>query len=121
MNGKCRLPVAILRFAFRAKAATAFRLMASASPTAILGISAFYHDSAACVVVDVRIVEAAQEERFSRKKHDHRVPELGNRKTESGSGAGGLFQPRPTLGREAVFLVGALWHIRDYHLKPSGG
>lgn len=42
--------------------------------TAILGISAFYHDSAAALVVDGEIVAAAQEERFSRKKHDHEFP-----------------------------------------------
>ena len=42
--------------------------------TAILGISAFYHDAAAALVVDGRIVAAAQEERFSRKKHDERFP-----------------------------------------------
>jgi carbamoyltransferase len=41
----------------------------------ILGISAFYHDSAACLLVDGDIVAAAQEERFSRKKHDPRFPE----------------------------------------------
>ena len=40
----------------------------------ILGISAFYHDSAACLLADGEIVAAAQEERFSRKKHDHRFP-----------------------------------------------
>ena len=40
----------------------------------ILGISAFYHDSAAALVTDGRIVAAAQEERFSRKKHDARYP-----------------------------------------------
>ena len=40
----------------------------------ILGISAFYHDSAACLVVDGEIVAAAQEERFTRVKHDHRFP-----------------------------------------------
>ncbi|MFQ5412430.1 MAG: carbamoyltransferase, partial [Phycisphaerae bacterium] len=40
----------------------------------ILGISAFYHDSAACLVQDGRIVAAAQEERFTRKKHDYRFP-----------------------------------------------
>jgi carbamoyltransferase len=40
----------------------------------ILGISAFYHDSAAALVQDGRIVAAAQEERFSRKKHDARFP-----------------------------------------------
>ena len=40
----------------------------------ILGISAYYHDSAACLVRDGDIVAAAQEERFSRKKHDFRFP-----------------------------------------------
>ena len=40
----------------------------------ILGISAFYHDSAAAIVVDGEIVAAAQEERFSRRKHDARFP-----------------------------------------------
>ena len=42
--------------------------------TAILGISAFYHDSAAALIVDGRIVAAAQEERFTRKKHDPGFP-----------------------------------------------
>lgn len=43
--------------------------------TAILGISAFYHDSAAALVVDGRIAAAAQEERFSRLKHDAAFPQ----------------------------------------------
>ena len=43
-------------------------------PTRILGISAFYHDSAACLVEDGRIVAAAQEERFTRRKHDPSFP-----------------------------------------------
>ena len=42
--------------------------------TKILGISAFYHDSAASILVDGNIIAAAQEERFSRKKHDPRYP-----------------------------------------------
>ena len=42
--------------------------------TSILGISAFYHDSAAALILDGKIVAAAQEERFSRKKHDSRYP-----------------------------------------------
>ena len=42
--------------------------------TSILGISAFYHDSAAALVVDGEIIAAAQEERFSRKKHDPDYP-----------------------------------------------
>ena len=44
------------------------------SPIRILGLSAYYHDSAACLLVDGQIVAAAQEERFSRKKHDERFP-----------------------------------------------
>ena len=40
----------------------------------ILGISAFYHDSAACLVRDGEIIAAAQEERFTRKKHDPGFP-----------------------------------------------
>ena len=40
----------------------------------ILGLSAFYHDSAACLVVDGEVVAAAQEERFTRKKHDAGFP-----------------------------------------------
>jgi carbamoyltransferase len=40
----------------------------------ILGISAFYHDSAACLLKDGEILAAAQEERFTRKKHDPRFP-----------------------------------------------
>ena len=42
--------------------------------TAILGISAFYHDSAAALIVDGKIIAAAQEERFTRKKHDPSYP-----------------------------------------------
>ena len=40
----------------------------------ILGVSAYYHDSAACLVSDGDLVAAAQEERFTRKKHDYRFP-----------------------------------------------
>jgi carbamoyltransferase len=43
-------------------------------PTRVLGISAYYHDSAACLVEDGRIVAAAQEERFTRTKHDASFP-----------------------------------------------
>jgi carbamoyltransferase len=44
------------------------------SPEKILGISAFYHDSAAALVIDGKVVAAAQEERFTRKKHDPAFP-----------------------------------------------
>ena len=43
-------------------------------PTYVLGISAFFHDSAAALVRDGEIVAAAQEERFTRKKHDPAFP-----------------------------------------------
>ena len=42
--------------------------------TSVLGLSAFYHDSAAALLVDGEIVAAAQEERFTRKKHDADYP-----------------------------------------------
>ena len=40
----------------------------------ILGLSCFYHDSAACIIEDGEIIAAAQEERFTRKKHDQDFP-----------------------------------------------
>ena len=55
--------------------------------TAILGISAFYHDSAAALVVDGKIVAAAQEERFTRKKHDHDFPTQRDRLLPARGGA----------------------------------
>jgi carbamoyltransferase len=61
------------RFAFRGAAPNTMTQV-GAKRTAILGISAFYHDSAAAIVVDGEIVAAAQEERFTRKKHDPGFP-----------------------------------------------
>ena len=52
----------------------------------ILGISAFYHDSAAALVVDGEIVAAAQEERFTRKKHDAGFPTARDRVLPARSG-----------------------------------
>ena len=40
----------------------------------VLGISAFYHDSAATIIINGKIIAAAQEERFTRKKHDSSYP-----------------------------------------------
>jgi len=58
----------------------------------VLGISAFYHDSAACLVRDGEIVAAAQEERFTRRKHDPRYPgqAIGYCLEEAGITAGEL-------------------------------
>ena len=65
----------------------------------ILGISAYYHDSAACLVRDGKIVAAAQEERFSRKKHDPGFPRHAVEYclAEGGIGRGG------TLGAVAFY------------------
>lgn len=49
-------------------------MQAFARVTTILGLSAFYHDSAAALLIDGRLVAAAQEERFSRRKHDPSFP-----------------------------------------------
>src|ERR1044071_7663320 len=71
--------------------------------TAILGISAFYHDSAAALVIDGELVAAAQEERFSRRKHDAGYPEQAIRYclTEAGLTADDLtyvaFYEKPLL------------------------
>ena len=74
----------------------------------ILGISAFYHDSAAALIEDGRIVAAAQEERFSRKKHDSRFPVHALRSclTEGGIGLGEVdhvvFYDKPFLKFERL-------------------
>jgi carbamoyltransferase len=74
----------------------------------ILGISAFYHDAAAALVRDGRIVAAAQEERFTRKKHDHRFPKHAIEwcLKEAGIGAGQLdavaFYDKPLLKFERM-------------------
>src|SRR5437879_12340308 len=77
-------------------------------PQFILGISAYYHDSAACLTRDGEIVAAAQEERFSRKKHDARFPANAIRYclTERGTGLHGVdnvvFYDKPFLKFERL-------------------
>src|SRR5437879_3490909 len=76
--------------------------------TAILGLSAFYHDSAAALIVDGEIVAAAQEERFTRKKHDAGFPRhaLAYCLGEGGIGISGLaglvFYDKPLLKFERL-------------------
>jgi carbamoyltransferase len=76
--------------------------------TYILGISAFYHDSAAALVADGEIIAAAQEERFTRKKGDHRFPEhavrfcLAQAGIEPGDLAGVAFYDKPLLKFERL-------------------
>jgi len=74
----------------------------------ILGVSAFYHDSATALVEDGRIVAAAQEERFTRKKHDSRFPvhAIGYCLEEAGTGLDGVdfvaFYDKPFLKFERL-------------------
>ncbi|HEY3570352.1 MAG TPA: carbamoyltransferase [Thermoanaerobaculia bacterium] len=69
----------------------------------LLGISAFYHDSAACLVDEGRIVAAAQEERFTRKKHDEGFPSnavrycLAEGNVKPGELGGVVFYDKPLL------------------------
>ncbi|MCW5635519.1 MAG: carbamoyltransferase [Rubrivivax sp.] len=77
-------------------------------PMRILGLSAFYHDSAAALVEDGRIVAAAQEERFTRKKHDSRFPvnAVGYCLREAGTSLAGIdrvvFYDKPFLKFERL-------------------
>ena len=92
--------------------------------TAILGISAFYHDSAAALVVDGEIVAAAQEERFSRVKHDHAFPTeaIAYCLREGGLGPGDLdyvgFYDKPFLKFERLletYLAFAPLGLRSFY------
>jgi carbamoyltransferase len=86
----------------------------------ILGISAFYHDSAAALVVDGQIVAAAQEERFSRKKHDARFPvqAIDYCLSEGGTGIGGIdrvvFYDKPFLKFERLVETYATFAPRGF-------
>jgi carbamoyltransferase len=77
-------------------------------PPHILGLSAFYHDSAACVLADGEIVAAAQEERFTRKKGDAAFPVRAAAYClrEAGIGVGDLtcvaFYDKPLLKFERI-------------------
>jgi carbamoyltransferase len=99
------------------------------SKTAILGISAFYHDSAAALIVDGRIVAAAQEERFTRRKHDERFPERAieyclaeaNLKPADVDYVG--FYDKPLLKFERLhetFLAFAPWGFRFFQNAVTG-
>ncbi len=89
----------------------------------ILGISAFYHDSAVCMVQDGRIIFAAQEERFTRKKHDSSFPEnaIDYSLRDSGLNAGDLdlvaFYDKPFIKFERIlstYLAYAPLGIRSF-------
>ena len=79
--------------------------------TNILGVSAYYHDSAACLVRDGHIIAAAQEERFTRKKFDARFPTHAIRYCLQRSGTGqaesdGGVLLKSTTGKKGRVLAG---------------
>ena len=89
----------------------------------ILGISAYYHDSAACLVVDGRVVAAAQEERFTRKKHDASFPSqaVAYCLREAGITAAELdlvgFYEKPLVKFSRLletYVASAPWGLRSY-------
>jgi len=91
--------------------------------TAILGISAFYHDSAAALIVDGQIAAAAQEERFTRRKHDERFPQraieycLAEADLEPADVDYVGFYDKPLLKFERLhetFLAFAPWGFRSF-------
>jgi carbamoyltransferase len=91
----------------------------------VLGISAFYHDSAAALIEDGRIVAAAQEERFSRKKHDSRFPRHAIRYCleERGAALGDIdhvvFYDKPFLKFERLvetYLAFPPWGFKSFRM-----
>ena len=86
----------------------------------VLGLSAFYHDSAAALVEDGRIIAAAQEERFTRKKHDARFPENALRwcLEEGGTDLAGVdhvvFYDKPFLKFERLLETYAAFAPRGF-------
>src|SRR5262249_11219979 len=89
-------------------------------PTRILGLSAYYHDSAACLVEDGRLVAAAQEERFTRKKHDAGFPSraVAYCLREAGIDAGALdlvgFYEKPLVKFERLIETYAAYAPRGW-------
>jgi len=89
----------------------------------ILGISAFYHDSAACLVQDGKIISAAQEERFTRKKHDFSFPKNAVNYCLQEGGLKGedldfvAFYDKPFIKFERIletYLTFAPWGVRSF-------
>ena len=81
----------------------------------VLGISAYYHDSAAALVTDGRVVAAAKEERFTRRKHDADFPKnalqycLGEGKTTLADIDAVVFYEKPFLKFERLLEAMPLW------------
>ena len=74
--------------------------------SSILGISAFYHDSAACILIDGKIIAAAQEERFTIKKHHNQNSPFKN-----------LLRPQEVGLATALSLVNKIDSLIDFTIK----
>ena len=94
--------------------------------TFILGISAYYHDSAAAIVCDGEIIAAAHEERFTRKKHDASFPEQAVRYVLSEAGiefkdlSAVSFYDKPVLingGKASLIDESYMNHLRNYKIS----
>ena len=82
----------------------------------ILGISAYYHDSAAALVEDGRVLAAAQEERFTRRKHDSRFPHHAVRACLESARTNARVQRSPT----GVIACGEISRtFRSYRDEPT--
>jgi carbamoyltransferase len=99
--------------------------MPCSEPNIILGISAFYHDSAAALIVDGHIAAAAQEERFTRKKHDSAYPSsaMAYCLSEAGVSLEGVshvvFYEKPFVKFERLletYLANAPWGIASFRM-----
>lgn len=92
----------------------------------ILGLSAFYHDSAACLVSDGEIVAAAQEERFTRKKHDSDFPAKAAEYCLSSAGLRPadidyvVFYDKPFLKFERIFETCLAFSPRGFRSFATG-
>jgi len=88
----------------------------------ILGISCYYHDASATLVIDGDIIAAAEEERFTRKKHDNRFPEkaIAYCLKAAGISANQLdlvcFYEKPLRKLERILTCGAAWQDRSMEL-----
>jgi len=103
--------------------------------TKILGVSCYYHDAAAALVEDGRVVVAAEEERFTRRKHDSGFPRnairfcLDYTRTSAREVDGVIFYDKPLKKLERALVIakeygsvaveGADWHLRNYVHRES--
>jgi carbamoyltransferase len=86
----------------------------------IIGVSCYYHDAAACLVTDGKVLAAVEEERLTRKKHDNRFPELAIdwclRQTglDIGSVDAVVFYEKPAEKLDRTLRIGTLTSLHRF-------